>query len=394
MFTRKFYDITIPDAPSIASIMAQKGSLNATERGGEIPKVDTSELAKPEPPAAEPAKANPANQSEPAKAETKPKEEPKGAPAQTEPAPTTAPQWQEVLKQQQPNLILKELGYGDSLAEFLADNKDLDPKVLGFLKHWKAEGNVESYLKAMTTDFSKMSPEEVMRRQLQEQYPEMDAKQLETLYKIKVQQRYKLDSTLYSEEEVEEGRIELMADSKPIREALAQKQQDYLLPKPVKNEAAPDPRVLQQQQELEAYKTQLNENSFIKNIVASKQLTIGEGDDAYNHPVDPNKVLGILNDKDEWASSYFTVKELPNGEKQYVPDFKKQAVVGAILADMDGFFTGYAKHLKALGAKTAIAPIENAKLPGDSGPAKSETESKDPAAVMAKRGVLNRGGSN
>jgi hypothetical protein len=395
MFTyKKFFDIDLPDAPSIATIMAQKGALNSTERGLDVPKVNTSDLTKPTPTEpATPAPATAAKTGEPAKVENQPPAKAaEPAPVQTEQA-TKQPTWQEVLKQQQPNAILKELGYGEPLAEFLSGRKELDPKIINFLKHWEtSDGNMEPYLRALSTDYAKMPPEEVMRHHLKEQYPELDAKQLDTLYKVKVLQRYKLDPTNFSEEEVEEGRIELLADAKPIRASLIEQQQGRLLPKPETKQPETDPRVAQQEQGMQEYRTSINEHPYIKNMVATKQLTVGKGEDQFNLPVDPNRLLGILNNPDDWATSLYNKVDRPDGKSDYVLNVEKNALVSAILADDVGTIDALAKHYKAIGAKAAVAPIENASEPGKGTPAKAEVESSNPATAMAKRGRITRGG--
>ena len=400
MFIRKFYEIGIAEPATggpinLAEIMVKSGKLANPGQSGETPKVNTSEttVQPTTAPAPAPATATAPQPAEPAKPEPqKPTEPAKPASAQTEP-PTPPISWQEVLKQQQPNAIFKELGYGEQLAEFLHENKDLDPKLVNLLKHWKtSDGNMEPYLKALTTDFSKMPPEEVMRHQLKEQYPELDAKQLERLYNIKVVQRYKLDPQNNSEEDIADGQVELLADAKPVRQALVDKQQEYLLPKPVQRQAEPDQQAQQQQRDAEAWTAKINDSPVIKNIVANKYLTVGKGEDAYNIPVDPQRVVSILNNADEWVNSLFTTVQKPDGTTELIPNFEKQALVSAVMADDIGTIEGLAKHYKALGARSAVAPIENASIPGTSQPAKAEVSSNDPAKEMAKRGRVVRGG--
>jgi hypothetical protein len=397
MFTafRKFYEIDAPPevAPSIASVMAKSGVLRQPGDDGAIPKINTEKKEEPTTAPATPAPATAAKPAEKATPEPpKPAEVAKTEPTQTAP-PANAPNWQEVLKTQQPDTILKELGYGDKLVEFLKENKDLDPKILGFVNHWKSnEGNVKDYLRALDTDFSKMAPEDVMKYQLQVQNPEFDAKQLDRLFKSKVIDRYKLDPQLFSEEEVEDGRIELMADVKSIRTTLAEQQQNYLFPKPVPKEAGPDPKA-QQQEALNEFKTQLNNDPVIKDIVANKRIMIGEGADAFSYAVDPSKLMDILLNDETWASKMLTMQEKPDGSKTWLPNGRKQALVSAILDDDEKFLREYATHYKALGGKAAIAPIENAKPPASETPSKSETEPASPAAAAAKRGRIVPGGN-
>jgi hypothetical protein len=397
MFTfRKFYEIDAPAeaVSSIASMMAKSGVLRQPGDDGPVPAINTEKKEEPTTAPATPAPATAATPAEKAKPEPpKPVEAAKPEPPQTA-TTATPPSWQEVLKTQQPDTILKELGYGENLVNFLKGKKDLDPKLVGFYNHWETnQGNVKDYLRALDTDFSKMAPEDVMKYQLQAQNPELDAKQLDRLYKLKVVDRYKLDPQLYSEEDVEDGRIELMADVKGIRTTLAEQQQNYLFPKPVPKEAGPDPRVQQQQQEFEAYKTHITDDPYTKDLFSSKKLSIGEGDNKFDFPVDPNALSEVLYDVDKWTQKLFTQEIKPDGTKVAIPDVKKQFLLAGIAVYGDEFLKQYGLHLKSLGGQAAIAPIENAKPPAPGTPAKSEVESTSPAAAAAKRGRLIQGGN-
>ena len=402
MFIRKFYDVDAPEAPAavagpidLAAIMAKSGVLTSPDRQVEIPKINTSET-KEEPKSANPASPAPATESKPAaKAEPSspsPSKEPAVAAPQTA-EPVKVPTWQEVLKSEQPDAIFKELGLDEKVVSLSKKIKD-NPKMAAFFDHWETtNGDYKPYLEALNTDYQKMPPEEVMKRQLQKEYPELDAKQLDTLYKIKVTNRYKLDEVIYSEEEVADGRIELLADVKPIRAALAAEQEKYLLPKPPEPKAAgPDLQAQQRQQEVEAYKASIVDSPYTKTVMSNKYLSIGEGADVYNLPVDPASTLDILLDADKSALSLFIVEDLPDGTKKYTPDVEKQWFVGEAMKDHKGLIRKLATHFKSIGGKAAIDPIENAKPPGAGTAAHAEVETTDPAAAAAKRGRLVPGG--
>lgn len=391
-FFRKFYDIAPPAeaAPSLASVMAKSGVLRQPGEQGSPPSINTEKKEEPTPaPANAPATATATPKAEPAKpASSTPTPEPQPAQPQKE-EPVKVPTWQEVLKSQQPSAILKELG----LDERLADLRDLDPKIFGLLNHWKSKGDIKPYLRALDTDFQKMPPEEVMRHQLRMQNPELDDKQLDKLFKIKVIDRYKLDAQNYSEDEVDMGRIELMADVKPIRNTLMEEQKGYLLPTaPESQPAGPDIQEQQRQQEFEAYKSTIENSPFTRALFADKKLVIGEGDDKFSYAINPQELAEILYDNNKWAEGMFTKEQAPNGESRWVPDVEKQYLIAAVLKHGKSFLTDYANHHKSLGAKAAIAPIENAKPPSVGEPARAEVTDMNPAAAAAKRGRLVPGG--
>lgn len=398
MFIKRYFDALSTDsaapveAPSLASVMARSGVFNSPGREGAIPSINTEKPEQTTPatqsspaPATESAPAAKANQSSPS-----PAKEPAAASPQTAES-VKVPTWQEVLKSQQPDAIFKELGYDERVINLSNRLRD-KPEMAAFFDHWENKGDIKPYFDALNTDFQKMSPEDVMRHQLRAQNPELDAKQLDTLFKIKVTNRYKLDDQLYTEDEVAEGRIELMADAKPIRSSLADEQKKFLLPQaPEPKPAGPDPQV-QRQQEIETYKSSVLDSPIIRDIQTNKRITIGEGPEAFNFPVDPTTITGILTDDNKFASGLFTKEVKPDGTETYLPNFRKQSILAAIIADETGFFTSLEKHYKSLGGKAAIDPIENAKPPVGGTPAKAEVTSSNPAAAAAKTGRFVRGG--
>jgi len=271
--------------------------------------------------------------------------------------------------------------------------KTVDPKMVAFLNHWQNKGNINEYFEALSTDYQALSPEQVMRHQLRREYPELSADDFEILFDDRVKDRYKIDPSLYSEEEVKRGRVLLAADAKKVRDQLVQSQQNYLLPKPPEV-AAPAPEIAQQlaeyqalrqngQAQVEAYRTQLQADNFSKEILTNKRLVVGEGDTAFNFAVaDPQKLQNILTDQDAWAKAMFN----PDG----TPNFKKQWLLAAIAADDGVFFTEFAKHLISVGKNSLTSKIENPSPPPGAAPSAPDPTPSSPAAAMAKSGRIVR----
>jgi hypothetical protein len=152
--------------------------------------------------------------------------------------------WQDAVKTQTPDEVLKALGYDDNLVSFINGLKDVDPKMVGFLNTWKENGNVSGYLKELNTDYAEMPAEDVMRHQLRAEYPKASEAQLDVLYKKEIVEKYGLNS--YDEDEVNEGKLLLEAKAEKYRDDLVRQQQDRLLPQaPDKTEA-----MLQEEQRL------------------------------------------------------------------------------------------------------------------------------------------------
>jgi hypothetical protein len=391
---RKFFDATAVEpaaAPSVAELMAKHGINNQGSEMVATP-VAIPEKKEDPPPAPEPTPA--ATAIEPPKAEQAQPESPSPTPepivVPTPPIaaePPKVPTWQEVLKQQQPDAIFKEIGL-DADAVNLAKEIRENQQMMAFYNHWKNNGDVTSYLKELSTDYSKMPAEEVMRHQLRQEYPKATEKQLDLLFHTKVAQAYNLTSE--DPEQVENGRLLLEAEADRHRDKLVQNQQNFLLPKPPEPKAAePDLRAQQQQQSFEEYQSAINNSPYTASLLATKKLAIGEGDEKFNYPIaDPSAITNILMDTEAWERSFFTVETKPDGTKKYVPDVEKQLFVAAAMHDYKGLLKELGIHFKSLGGKSALDLIENPSKTNNDQPTATIVEPQSAAAAMAKSGKL------
>jgi len=385
---RIFYSpdpVETPAAPaepmSAAAAMATSGRISNSNTPAPEP------VAKPEP-AATPSPEPPPVPAEPATQPAAPKVD--TPPAQPSQPQAQAPTLTEFLKSHKPDTILKELGYDDKVIGFISDAKGIDDKMLSFLNDWKSGADLKPRLEALTTDFTKMSAEDVMKYQLRQQNPELSGTDFERLFQRRVLDRYKIDPALYTEQEVADGKVDLSIDSKPVREALTNWQQSVLLPKaPEPQPAVASPQVDQAQQ-VEAFRTQLGSAPIVQNLLQTKILSIGEGADVFNMGVtEPSQIIDILASPEAWAANFYDKVELPNGEITHQLNTQKLLLTGAVAKDPIGFINNLGKHFKALGAAGVNALIENASPPSGtpSGPA---DQPKTAAEAMAKQGKFAR----
>jgi hypothetical protein len=383
MNIKKFYEAEPEGAnqgggepESIASLMAKQGKMSH-ENSPVVPSVTKKSEPKSETKVQEPTPVEPTKESIESKVEP---EVPKIAKEEVQ---TT--QWQEVLRQQQPEAILKELGFNEDAVSLLSDLKEIDPKMAKFLNTWKTNGDgIKEYLKEMTTDYSKMPAEDVMRHQLREEYPKATEKQLDVLFRKEVIEKYNLDSM--DEDLQEEGKLLLDAKAEMYRDKLVQKQQEYLLPQYTQKTDDSEERA---QQEFENYKNNVLGSQLTQDMMQNKRLSIGEGDEKFNYSLtDPNSVVNNLFDSNAWSNKLFEVQKDANGNEQFVPNIEKQLLISAILEDHKGFLREMAKHYKSLGGKATIDSLDNPSPIGGSAPSKPATEPKSPAEWMAKNGRL------
>lgn len=405
-FIKKFYDAAISEPaekveeqaptekPSIASLMATQGVRNNTSEMVATP-IEIKEVE--EKPKEEKEAAPVATTTEPIKTEEGKSETPKAEVEQTkvpEPQkveePAKVQTWQEVLKNQQPETVLKELlGVDDKVVNFFKELKDADPKLVGILQAHK-EGKLNEYVKELNTDYSKMEAEEVMRHQLRLDYPKATEKQLEVLFKKDVIEQYNLDSL--DEDEAEEGKLLLEAKADKFRDNLIKNQEQYFVDKYV----APQPKDTVDTDKaamVENITKYFNEDTYTKSVVADNALTLGEGEDKFVFPINGKEVSDLVINGDVDGSLMFDISKDSNGQDVYKPKSQHQILVATVQKYGMNFLNEYAKHYKSLGGKAAIEPIDNAKPKGESSQSSSDKPApKTAAEAMARMGTHNSGG--
>jgi len=382
MNIRKFYEADQAEGGSqepvsIAAMMAKEGTMSHSEKL-QMPSVGRGE----EPKAAEPTPVETTNVENVAQGESEP---PISAKVEEQASAQVQAQWQEVLKQQQPEAILKELGFDDSAVGFLKELKEVDPKMVQFFNMWKSDGDsLKDYLQEITTDYSQMPSEDVMRRQLREEYPKATEKQLDVLFRKEIVERYNLDSM--DEDLAEEGKLLLDAKAESYREKLIKQQEEFQLPNYASSASESEANA---QKEFDNYKQNLISNQLTQELLQNKRLTIGEGDEKFSYNLtNPNNIVNNLFDSNAWANKLFDIQKDSQGNEVFVPNVEKQLLVSAILEDHKGFMKEMAKYYKSLGGKATIDSLENASPSGSSAPSKPASEPKTPAEWMARSGRL------
>lgn len=381
----------VPSTPSIASLMATQGVSTSEGFAADLPPVNI------EPTATAPAEAAPVLDAPSATPATDATATPEVPPATEEPtvavpAPIDAPAaevptWQEVLRKQQPHDVLKELGYDDNTVDFLRELKGVDPKMVAFFQYWKENnGDVSAYVKELSTDYKAMSAEDVMRHQLQREFPEANERTLNLLFQKRVRE-YNLDSD--DPEEAEDGRLLLEAETQKVRRELIAEQEKKLFPKPPqKTEPSVDPALAAAEQTFGAYKQKVDASPAAQSLLKNGKLELG--DYGFHYPL-PN-AEGIVKNLTDVLQTYIAVgKMTPENIGQFSEAFiQDQLLIGAFSQNPKAFLKEFSQHLKSLGEKEVINTIDNVKTPDNSLPAPSETQPRTAAEAMAKSGVIVR----
>jgi hypothetical protein len=407
---KKFYDTDAADMPasnetnetqvassaepmSIAALMAREGTKSSAE-GADINPIrlnrdgswESDAEVRNAPVAPTKANATPEDNQESSRSVEKEADVPQ---PQTERESNTEYDWQDAVKSQQPDEVLKALGFDEKAISFIKDLKEVDPKMLGFLNTWKENGNVTEYLNELSKDYTQMPAEDVMRHQLRVDYPKASDAQLDVLYKKEIVEKYNLNS--YDEDEANEGKLLLEAKADKYRDELAKAHQEKLLP------TAPDRSAAAQEEEQRLAEfskhivTEFNNSPYTKEVLSKNAITIGEGNDKFSFPIDSKAVTDLVLNGDTTGELMFD-KVNKDGQEVFLPKTQHQLLVATVNKYGEKFITELAKHYKSLGSKAAIEPIDNARPTGVKQTSTAGEEPKSVAGAMAKYGRLNSGG--
>lgn len=155
-----------------------------------------------------------------------------------------------------------------------------DDFIKGVVEFYEKTGDITPYLQAKTMDFGSMSDEEIMRRELREQYSELSDKAFDKLFKQEVLDKYKLDEDEWGEDEAELGRELLKVQASKAR----QKYLDWQ-----KNFTAPEPAQVQDNtaELLKQFEESVRSSEATRQILDAKKISIQVGDDAFQYEL-PN----------------------------------------------------------------------------------------------------------
>lgn len=269
----------------------------------------------------EPAQEQPAAQEAPSATPAEPATQEPAGPAPVEPAPPAEPK---------------------------ADPepyKFKDDFIKGVVEFYEKTGDIRPYIEAMSVDFKAMPDEEVLRRDLREQYSGLSDAAFDRLYRQQVVDRFKLDPDQYSPEDIELGKelLKLEADSK--REKFIQWQQSFKAPEPAKAEAEEDKTV-------EAFSKFVQESEATKSLLNDRRIVVKSGDQQFNFEVpNANDLVEMSVDNNKFFNLF--VKE--DGSV----DLNKFYKVAAIAANEELYERSVINWAKSIGAQEVTKDIKN-----------------------------------
>lgn len=192
-----------------------------------------------------------------------------------------------------------------------------DDFIKNVVEFYEKTGDLTPYLQAKLVDFNSMSDEEILRRNLREQYADLSDKAFDRLYKQQVNDKYKLDADEYGEEDSELGRELLKAEASRIRSQYLDWQNGF---------KAPEPRITDEQNDyiemIKRFEQDVINNDFTKGLLENKKISIKTSDGEFNYEVpEANSLFEMTVDNDKFFSQFAN----QNGQLDYAKWYKTAA---------------------------------------------------------------------
>jgi hypothetical protein len=226
-----------------------------------------------------------------------------------------------------------------------------DDFIKGVVEFYEKTGDITPYLQAKLVDFNQMSDEEIMRRSLREQYPDVSEKAFDRLYKQQVIDKYKLDPDEYGEDDFELGIELLKSEASKSRQKYVDWQNGFKAPEP-SNDSSQEQEQIAAREALQKFEQSVKSNDLTKSILENKRLAIKVGDDEFNYEIpEPDAIVDMTVDNDKFFSQFAA------GEGQV--DFSKWYKTAAYSQNPELFEKALINYGKTLGRSEVTKEIKN-----------------------------------
>lgn len=226
-----------------------------------------------------------------------------------------------------------------------------DDFIKGAVDYYEKTGDLSPYLQAKLVDFKGMSDEDVMRRNLREQYPEVSDKAFDRLFKQQIIDKYKLDAEEWGEEDSELGRELLKVEAEKARQNYIKWQDGFKAPEPVGN-PAPKAQDEEVQLALQQFEQTVKSNPLTNQILNDKRIAIKVGDAEFNYEIqDADSMVGMTLDN----SKFF--QQFAQGDGQL--DYSKWYKTAAYSQNPELFEKALINYGKTLGREEVTKAMKN-----------------------------------
>lgn len=287
--------------------------------------------------------------------------------------------------------ISKDLSNGkaETLEDFFDEYKRMrdssdaqfkDDFIKNAVEYYNKTGNLTPYLEATSVNYSEMSDELVMRRDLEQANPTLSKGAIERLYTREIVNKYSLDEDRFDEDEVELGKELLAADASKLRDKYVDEQKNFT--QPVKEETEGNETVNQEEQ-LSKWTDTVSSHETTKDVLDNKRILISYGDDKFSYEVEnPESLQEMTIDNNKFFDLFKDDKGDVNFDKWYR--------VLAYATDPEVYDSSLISHGQELGQEKVVADLKN-----PTAPTKSSRDYKTPSSPLEGLfGALSRGDSD
>jgi hypothetical protein len=232
--------------------------------------------------------------------------------------------------------------------ETAREYKFKDDFIKNVVEFYEKTGDITPYLQAKLVDFNSMSDEDVMRRNLREQYADLSDKAFDRLYKTQVVDKFKIDADEWGEEDAELGRELLKSEASKIRNQYLDWQNNF---------KAPDQEVVQESndeavEQLRRFEQEVKSNPYTKNLLEAKKISIKTSDGEFNYEIpEANSLFDMTIDNDKFFSQFAN----PDGQLDYNRWYK----TAAYSQNPEMFEKSLINYGKTLGRSEVTKEIKN-----------------------------------
>ena len=287
--------------------------------------------------------------------------------------------------------ISKDLSNGkaETLEDFFDEYKRMrdsssaefkDDFIKNAVEYYNETGNLTPYLEATSVNYSEMSDEKVMRRDLEQANPTLSKGAIERLYTREIVDKYSLDEDKFDEDEVELGKELLAADASKLRDKYVDEQKNFT--QPVKDQTEETETENQEEQRAKWTET-VSSHEITKDVMENKRILVSYGDDKFSYEVEnPESLQEMTIDNNKFFALF-------QDEKGTV-DFDKWYRVLAYASDPEVYDSSLISHGQELGQEKVVSDLKN-----PTAPTKSSRDYKTPESPFdGLFGALSRGDSD
>jgi hypothetical protein len=296
-----------------------------------------------------------------------------GAPAQeNQSAPAITTEQQSAVAAPNPDLdITQVVSKYDQKA--LLQALGYDDYAINALNYYKEVGNLDDYLAVKSIDFTKMTPEQIMRYDYAKKYKGLPEDALNFKVEKDLRDKYGISSDL-DEDQLRAPMALFSYEMDAVRKDLIDEQAKF----------APPPRQAQPQADPQALRNEVLADKFVQSLMQNKAITIGaDPKESVNLSVNPDKILPIIYDGEAYDAAV-SVKD-KNGNSTGQKDMALLTELAVFLADPVAYKKTLIDHGKTLGKKAIRNTLTNPSEENVVGtPPRQENDLFD---ALARRGI-------